>query len=59
MVQYDNLAASLGFNSRVRWTGRPGSDGFFVVNHGWLDDGTRFHPQVTEVTLKAGGNFRR
>ncbi|MEM7673868.1 MAG: DUF5916 domain-containing protein [Verrucomicrobiota bacterium] len=36
--QYDSLSRELGFNSRLRWTYRPGSDLFLIFNQGLLND---------------------
>jgi hypothetical protein len=57
-VQYDNKSSAVGLNSRIRWTYRPGSDVFFVVNQGWDYDEGRFHRLASEVTLKVGATFR-
>jgi len=42
LVQYDSDSRELGFQSRLRWRVRPGSDVFVVLNRGWLrdEDGT-------------------
>ena len=37
-VQYDSKSAVLGWQSRFRWTIRPGNDLYFVYIHNWLDD---------------------
>ena len=38
LVQYDSDSRELGFQSRLRWRVRPGSDLFVVVNRGWVHD---------------------
>jgi hypothetical protein len=42
LVQYDSDSRELGFQSRLRWRVRPGSDLFVVVNRGWVreEDGS-------------------
>jgi hypothetical protein len=42
LVQYDSDSRQLGFQSRLRWRVRPGSDVFVVFNRGWVreEDGT-------------------
>jgi hypothetical protein len=35
LVQYDSESRILGFQTRFRWTVRPGSDLFVVVSRGW------------------------
>jgi hypothetical protein len=36
LVQYDSESRILGFQSRFRWTLRPGNDLFLVVSRGWF-----------------------
>lgn len=36
LVQYDTDSRELGFQSRLRWRVRPGSDLFVVINRGWV-----------------------
>ncbi|MFC1765859.1 DUF5916 domain-containing protein [Planctomycetota bacterium] len=58
-LQYDNLSDDLGINSRLRWTYRPGSDFYFVVNHGWdVAEQDRWQRIATEVVAKVGATFR-
>jgi hypothetical protein len=42
LVQYDSDSRELGFQSRLRWRVRPGSDVFVVFNRGWVreEDGS-------------------
>jgi len=35
LMQYDSESRILGFQTRLRWTLRPGSDLFVVVSRGW------------------------
>ena len=37
-VQYDNQSRGLGWQSRFRWTMKPGNDIFFVYSHNWVND---------------------
>jgi hypothetical protein len=38
LVQYDSDSRELGFQSRLRWRLRPGSDLFVVLNRGWVHE---------------------
>jgi hypothetical protein len=65
LVQYDNRSSNLGWQSRVRWTLRPGSDLFVAFNQGWIqefDDGVRndrrFRAQDTKLSAKFQYSFR-
>ena len=61
LVQFDNEARNLGWQSRVRWTVRPGNDTFLVFGQGWLQDearGLRFHPTDTKLAAKVQYTFR-
>jgi len=55
IAQYDNRSGQLGFNSRLRWTFRPGNDVFLVFNQGYDYDNWRFERLHSEVSLKVGG----
>lgn len=58
-VQFDNRSNQLGFNSRFRYTYRPGSDFFVVVNQGWdYEDDHRFERVNTAITTKLGATWR-
>jgi hypothetical protein len=55
LVQYDNLSRNLGWQSRARWTMKPGNDVFFVVTQGWIQDAPnsdRFRAQDGKVSTK-------
>jgi len=56
--QYDNRSDSVGFNSRLRWTLRPGNDLVLVWNHGWDYEDDRFDNGTGEGVLKIGTTFR-
>jgi hypothetical protein len=65
LVQYDNVSRNLGWQSRVRWTLRPGNDLFLVWNQGWIqerpEDGLgayRFHQQDRKMSSKFQYTFR-
>ena len=38
LLQYDSDSRELGFQSRLRWRVRPGSDLFVVFNRGWVHE---------------------
>jgi hypothetical protein len=58
VVQYDNISRQVGFNSRIRWTWRPGDGLYFVVNQGWdYESGRLVHPR-SDIVLKAAATFR-
>ena len=59
VVQYNNISATIGINSRLHWTPRAGQDVFLVVNHNYdeLDDGD-FVSRSTDATIKASYTFR-
>jgi hypothetical protein len=55
LVQYDNRSRNLGWQSRVRWTLRPGNDFFFAFNQGWIqEDGgnLRFRTADRKISAK-------
>jgi hypothetical protein len=55
LVQYDNRSRNLGWQSRVRWTLRPGNDLFFAFNQGWIQENPerrRFRAEDTKVSAK-------
>ena len=54
LVQYDNRSRNLGWQSRVRWTLRPGSDLFVSFNQGWLAEDSGSLRLVTLDTKLAG-----
>ena len=58
VVQYDNLSRQVGLNSRLRYTYRPGSDLYVVVNQGWDDDERHFQRLTTAITMKMGATLR-
>jgi hypothetical protein len=62
LAQFDNQGRNLGWQSRVRWTLRPGNDMFLVFSQGWLQDeargGLSFRPTDTKIAAKAQYTFR-
>jgi len=55
LVQFDNRSRNLGWQSRVRWTLRPGDDFFFVLNQGWIQEpgeNIRFRPMDRKLSTK-------
>ncbi len=59
LVQYDSDSRELGFQSRLRWRVRPGSDVFVVFNRGWVheEDGV-FRPYFDRGSAKVQHTFR-
>ena len=61
LIQYDNRSRNLGWQSRVRWTLRPGNELFFAFNQGWIQEETddlRFRAQDSKVSAKFQYSFR-
>jgi hypothetical protein len=61
LVQFDNESRDLGWQSRVRWIIRPGSELFLVFNQGWLQDergGFNFRAGRTGLAGKLQYTFR-
>ena len=57
LIQYDNRSRNMGWQSRARWTLRPGNDVFFVLGQGWIretlaDGDDRFRALDTKVSTK-------
>jgi hypothetical protein len=57
LVQYDNRSRNLGWQSRVRWTLKPGDDLFISFNQGWIreegvDPGFRSEDNKLAVKLQ-------
>lgn len=59
LVQYDSDSRELGFQSRLRWRVRPGSDVFVVFNRGWVheEDGV-YRPYFDRGAAKVQHTFR-
>ena len=61
LLQYDNRSRNLGWQSRMRWTLKPGNDLFLSLNQGWIHDNIttlRFIEQDTKVAAKFQYTFR-
>ena len=63
LVQYDNRSRNLGWQSRVRWTLRPGNDLFFAFRQGWIQEpqdrgNLRFRTEDTKLSAKFQYSFR-
>ena len=58
LSQYDNRSDNVGFNSRLRWTWRPGNDLFLVWNNAWDYNDGRFDNSTGEAIMKIGTTFR-
>ena len=61
LIQFDNKSLNLGWQSRARWTLRPGNDFFFVFSQGWIqnpDADYQFIAQESKVSAKFQYTFR-
>ena len=61
LIQYDNRSRNLGWQSRARWTLKPGSDLFVAFNQGWIhEDGgdLRFRSADSKLSSKLQYSFR-
>ncbi|MEX0321799.1 MAG: DUF5916 domain-containing protein [Puniceicoccaceae bacterium] len=61
LVQYDNRSRILGWQSRMHWTIKPGSDFFVSFNQGWEHDNAgrfSFYPTESKVSVKLQYTFR-
>ncbi|MCZ6674466.1 MAG: DUF5916 domain-containing protein [Verrucomicrobia bacterium] len=62
LAQYDNRSRNLGWQSRMRWTLKPGNDLFLSFNQSWINDTPnstlRFIPQDTKIATKFQYTFR-
>lgn len=61
LLQYDNASHNLGWQSRARWTLKPGNDLFFIFGQGWIQDdagGYHFKAQDTKIVTKLQYTFR-
>lgn len=55
LAQYDNRSRNLGWQSRMRWTLKPGNDLFLSFNQGWISEDTgslRFRTGDTKLAAK-------
>jgi hypothetical protein len=63
LIQYDNRSRNLGWQSRIRWTQRPGNDLFIAFNQGWIQQedenrNLRFRVQDTKLSAKFQYSYR-
>jgi hypothetical protein len=63
LVQYDNRSRNLGWQSRIRWTQRPGNDLFIAFNQGWIQEedenrSLRFQVHDTKLSAKFQYSYR-
>lgn len=61
LIQYDNRSRNLGWQSRMRWTLKPGNDIFVSFNQGWMSDPgstLRFIAQDTKIATKFQYTYR-
>jgi hypothetical protein len=62
LLQYDNVSATIGLNSRLHWIPQAGREAFLVLNHNVRDDpltpDDAFHSSFAEVSLKYSYTFR-
>lgn len=55
ILQYDNVSAVLGWQSRFRWILTPGNDLYVVYTQNWLDD--RLADRFTPLDRRAATKF--
>lgn len=59
LAQYDNESDTFGINSRVRWTLRPGTDIYVVLNQGYVvEERRRLRYVQSDAAIKAGLTWR-
>jgi hypothetical protein len=61
LAQYDNRSRNLGWQTRMRWTLKPGRELFISLNQGWINDpdsSLRFIVQDTKIATKFQYTFR-
>lgn len=59
LVQYDNRSRNLGWQSRVRWTQKPGNDLFISFNQGWIrEEGEVGDARFRVQDAKLAGKFQ-
>jgi hypothetical protein len=63
LIQYDNRSRNLGWQSRMRWTLRPGNDLFIAFNQGWVQEpdenrSLRFRTEDSRVSTKFQYSYR-
>jgi hypothetical protein len=63
LLQFDNRSRNLGWQSRIRWTLRPGNDVFVAFNQGWIQEEDvngqlRFRPEDSKLSAKFQYSYR-
>jgi len=60
LVQFDNRSRNMGWQSRIRWTPKPGNDLFISFNQGWINEpgSLRFNVSDTQIATKLQYTFR-
>ena len=58
LLQYDSVSDSIGFNSRIQWEARPGTNVFLVLNQSIDRNHGRLSFIESELTFKLGVTFR-
>jgi hypothetical protein len=59
LLQFDNRSRNLGWQSRMRWTLRPGSDVFVAFNQGWISEvDQRGSQRFRALDSKLSGKFQ-
>jgi hypothetical protein len=58
VLQYDNVADSMGWNSIFRWEIESGRELFLMLNHHWLEENSRFHSRRKDFGAKVRWTFR-
>jgi hypothetical protein len=60
LMQFDSRSRNLGWQSRVRWTLKPGNDLFISFNQGWINEpgSLRFSVSDTKIATKLQYTFR-
>ncbi len=58
VIQYDNVAHSMGLNSIFRWEIESGREFFLILNHGWLQENSQFHARHKGFGAKVRWTFR-
>jgi hypothetical protein len=48
----------MGLNSIFRWEIEPGREFFIVLDHGWLEENSRFHSRHKDFGAKVRWTFR-
>ena len=56
-VQFDSVSRVLGWQSRFRWTVKPGNDVYVVWLNNWLDTSTGLTPVDRNAAMKAVYNY--